>query len=464
MTSLSPDKLAEVAALLEKTSPELAARLVALFERVKVKGDPSIPSDALLKAVRESGIGLPQHMTRLPGFDRLFYEPFESLFQSPVPDARHLPGSLPRAGLKTVWELLTTEIAAEAHARLDPLVRAAILRGANQVARGHACEFRAALAAAFRQPQTLERWTDLIRRSGEDAGPQSVAARMPALLMAEHAARSDLAQVAGAGRDLPDGLVRGLGETLREVEADSAAAALELVLLAMSRCARPWQVLRVLTVASRDVTDRKLALTEFQLIGDRLIAMGGADFDLFAAAAAGQPFDPGTLVTAVEQFGNLVAGFLRQDVLSPDGPWRRDLQKLQSDASERLEAVCRRAATLTEQALPVDRVRLKNVGLVDRPRTHQELRMDRVEQLPGYYTFLRDVRLFAGAAGFSGARERAVREIDQHLNTVRDALLAARGADGRGAAFDQWVRVMAQLVEAFESGDAARTFERRMAA
>jgi hypothetical protein len=465
MNDLTPEKLDEVARLLSKTSPQTAARLVAMFERVKVKGVEAIPTSALLDAVRVSGVSLPAQMNRMPGFDRLFFEPFEDLFEAAGPAAgqRPLPGHLPREGLKPVWERLAQEVAPQLHEALDPQVRAAVLRGAMGQAAGLTARFRDAVAEALARPGAAQRWTSVM--CADPGSPVTqVAARLPGLLLAESRARPLLAEARSHPKDMPDTLVKAFAETLRTLEATSAQAALELMLLAMSDLAKPWQALRILAAASKGVTDRKLALTEFQVVGERLLAQGQRELDQMAAAAGGQPFGSAALVHTVERFGNLVSGMLREDVLAQDGPWRAGLQKLQSAAAARLEALCQRAEALTDSYLPIDRVRLKGAGLVDRPRTSAELRMDKVDQLPTLYAFLRDVRLFASAAGFSGARDKAVRAIERHLDTVRTGLLAVRDGSPRGTHHDQWTRVTLTLMAAFESEDAARTFERRLAA
>jgi hypothetical protein len=464
MTDLTPEKLDEVARLLGKTSPQTAARLVAMFERVKVKGVEAIPTSALLDAVRVSGVALPAQMSRTPGFDRLFFEPFEDLFEaSGGSGAAPLPGYLPREGLKEVWERLASDMCPALHDELDPQVRAAVLRGAGAQAAALVARFRDAIADLFARPGAIQRWTAVMCADPRTPVAQ-VAARLPALLLAETRARPLLAEARSHARDIPDSLVRSFAETLRAVEATSAQAALELVLLAMSELAKPWQGLRILAAASKGVNDRKLAQTEFQVVGERLLAMGQREIDRIAAATGGQPFGSTELVHTVERFGNLVTGMLREEVLAPDGPWRTGLQKLQTNAASRLESLCQRAEGLTDSYLPIDRVRLKGAGLVDRPRTSAELRMDKVDQLPTLYTFLRDVRLFAAAAGFSGARDKAVRAIERHLETVRTGLLAVRDGSPKGTHHDQWARVTLALMAAFESEDAARTFERRLAA
>lgn len=460
MSQLTPEKLAEVAALLEKTSPQMAARLVTMFERVKVKGNQAIPTEALLTAVRESGLGLPARLERVPGFDRLFFEPFEHLFEPHDAEGGPLPGFLPRAGLKQVWEILSDEIAPDLHDRFEPVVKAAVLRGAMDHARNVVAEFRDRLVDMLDQPGEPARWSKALSACPEGAFSR----RLPALLLAEHLARPDIATARTQPRDLPDAVVAALSETLRVIEARSGDAALELVLLVMGHLHKPWQALRILAGASKGVTDRKLALTEFQTIGDRLLAMAAREKALFDIAARGGPFGSAALVRAVERFGDLVNGMLREQVLDRDGPWRKALQALQTTAAARLEAVCQRAVAMAGQGLPVDRIRLKGAGLVDRPRHKAPLRMERLDALPAHLTFLRDVRLFASAAGFAAARDQAARAVQLHLDTVRDGLIAVRADPDRGPHHAQWVQAVSTYIEALEGEDSARLFERRAAA
>jgi hypothetical protein len=155
---------------------------------------------------------------------------------------------------------------------------------------------------------------------------------------------------------------------------------------------------------------------------------------------------------------------LREQVLAPDGPWRKVLQKQQAKAADHLQAICQRAAALAESALPVDRVRLRTAGLVDMPRYTAPLRMDRVEQLVSHAAFLKEVRLYAPAAGFGAARDNAAKALTRHFDQVRNGLLDVRLDPSRGPNYASWVRALATLIATFEDEDASRLFERRAAA
>ena len=109
MTELTPEKIKELTSLMANAPPATAARLLAMFERMKIMGNQVIPSNDLISAMREAGMTQANSgsitTVRLPSFERLFFEPFEKLFENDTLD-RILPGSLPRAGVREVWYLI----------------------------------------------------------------------------------------------------------------------------------------------------------------------------------------------------------------------------------------------------------------------------------------------------------------------------------------------------------------------
>jgi hypothetical protein len=148
MTDLTPEKIKELSALLAKAPPATAARLLAMFERMKVKGSEIIPGDELIAAMREAGmtktVGASGFAVRLPTFERLFFEPFENLLENGPLD-QMLPGSLPRSGLREVWLLIAGHFAPDDLVDLEPHAKAAILRGDMTNARRMALQLRTEL-------------------------------------------------------------------------------------------------------------------------------------------------------------------------------------------------------------------------------------------------------------------------------------------------------------------------------
>ena len=55
MTELTPEKIKELTSLMANAPPATAARLLAMFERMKIMGNQVIPSNDLISAMREAG-------------------------------------------------------------------------------------------------------------------------------------------------------------------------------------------------------------------------------------------------------------------------------------------------------------------------------------------------------------------------------------------------------------------------
>lgn len=459
MTELTPEKIKELTSLMASAPPETAARLMAMFERMKVKGSAIIPSNDLIAAMREAGMtqasGASGTSVRLPSFERLFFEPFENLFENGRLD-QLLPGSLPRAGLREVWLLVAGLFVPDELVEIEPHGTAAVLCGDMDKARELALELRTALLAVLKGFPN-----HAIAKHAKSPEAKVVLLRLVPLLLAEAIGREVWASAFGSKGELSEHGVSTLCANVRQLEDQNPDAARELLLLTMCTLPRPCEALRVLNKASYGVDDRRLDVTEFAVIGRRIIAIASRAAEMIEQASQSGRFDGALLATTVDHYNQNLHGLEREAHLAPDGPWRRATLAVRSRVGNRLEVICQRATQSLEMALPTERTQRQGFAWTIEPRFNVELDPARIEIAVQGLAFIASARLFAPLAGFGAPREKATKHATAYLDTVCEALLRLLRSPNKPANLPEWVHATASLIEAFEGVKAAHVFERR---
>jgi hypothetical protein len=465
MLELTPEKVKEIGALVANATPATAARMLAMFERVKVKGSQAIPINVLISALRDAGIahvvGKAMGVARLPSFQRMFFEPFERLFENgELQDL--LPGSLPRSGLAEAWEHIASWFASEAVREHEPVATAAILSGDIATAYEHAAQLRAELLI------NLSRYGNAtIAQHASTPACKAVMQRLVPLLTAEAAGREiwrDAGAENGKVSDLNDLSVAGLDALVRQFEDQNPEAARELLLLTMANLPRPHQALRVLNKVSLGVDDRKLDMTEFAVIGRRPIAVAQREADKVEAAFTTGQFDGQELARTVDRYNQCLHGLERETRLATDGPWRHSVVELRSKVGKRLELLCQHTSTLLETALPLQRLQRPSLAWVQEPRLDNPIDSEKVKGAVCHLHFIGASRLFAPLAGFGAPRQQAYSHALAHLDLVRDALLKANKLGHKPRHLADWIVATRDIIEAIDGTEAAQIFDRRIAA
>ncbi len=462
MTVLTDDKIAALKALLLSTPPATAGKLWALLERMKVQGVQSIPTGELLNAMREAGIpssfATGQGHTRVLSFDRLFFEPFENLFEN-GPLHRLMPGSLPRIGLGPVWKLIIGQLAPDAYVDLEPLGTAASLRGDMGQARDYAQKMRTELLSNI-QDIPSERLSALSKM------PEAshVLGRLIPLLQAEKAGREIWTGVQSLRGDMHEQSILRLATAVKEAENTNPQTAAEILLLTMSVLPKPYQALRVLQRVSRGVDDRKIDTTHFAVVGRRVIALLRREGTVIEHAALGGTFDVDAVAVAIDRHNKLVHGMTRDTILSPNGPWRQELTAICGQVGSRLEMICHAAVKALDQALPMDMVRKKNAGMLTEPRYSAPIDPAKVEVARCHMQFLVATRLLAPLAGFGGFRDNASRTSAGQLDAVCEGLVRVAREGETSPHFQDWINAVSTLINALDGQLPAKNFERRMSA
>ncbi len=462
MTVLTDDKIAALKALLLSTPPATAGKLWALLERMKVQGVQSIPTGELLDAMREAGIPYSfamgnAHM-RVLSFDRLFFEPFENLFEN-GPLHRLMPGSLPRIGLGPVWRLIIGQLAPDAYVDLEPLGTAASLRGDMTQAREYAEKMRSELLDNIQEisPERLSALSKMPEAS-------HVLGRLIPLLSAERLGRQIWTGVQSLRGDMHEQSIQRLAAVVKEAENENPQIATEILLLTMSVLPKPYQALRVLQRVSRGVDDRKLDTTHYAIIGRRVIALLRREGAVIEHAALGGTFDVDAVKAAIDRHNKLVHGMTRDTILSQSGPWRQELNAICSQVGSRLEMICHAAVKALDVALPMALVRKKNAGSLSEPRYGAPIDPVKVEVARCHMQFLVASRLLAPLAGFGGFRDNASRTCIGQLDTICEGLVRVAREGETSPYFLDWINATSILINALDGPLPAKNFERRVTA
>jgi hypothetical protein len=459
MTEMTPEKLKELSALMAGAPPETAARLLAMFERMKVKGSEIIPSNDLIAAMRDAGMtvsaGQSSGSVRLPSFDRLFFEPFESLFENGA--MYHLlPGGLPRIGLKEVWLLVAGHIATDDMVELEPHATAAILRGDMERARELACQLRICVR------KNLSGFSnEAIAKLAKTPESKAILLRLAPLLEAEACGRDIWASEINAKGEISDQGLSALCAIIRHLEGEQSLAALELLLLTMSILSRSCGALRMLNKISANSDDVRLDAGGFASVGRRILAMAKRAADMIDVAATSGIFNGQDLAATVERYNQSATGLEREVNLAPDGPWRREILATRKKASTHLELICQRATQNLEIALPVERTQKVGFLWTHEPRFHAIMEGAHLELAIQGLAFIAASRLFAPLAGFGAPREIAAKQAATYLDNVCEAVLHASRLPHKPANLQLWVQSTAKLIEALSGPKDARVFTQR---
>lgn len=460
MTVLTDDKIAALKALLLSTPPATAGKLWALLERMKVQGVQSIPTGELLGAMREAGIPSgfatgKAHM-RILSFDRLFFEPFENLFEN-GPLHRLMPGSLPRIGLGPVWKLIIGQLAPDAYVDLEPLGTAASLRGDMTQAREYAEKMRSELLDNIQEiaPERLSALSKMPEAS-------HILGRLIPLLSAEKVGREIWTGVQSLRGDMHEQSILRLATAVKEAENVNPQTATEILLLTMSILPKPYQALRVLQRVSLGVDDRKLDTTHFAVVGRRVIALLRRESTVIEHAAMGGTFDVDAVKAAIDRHNKLVHGMIRDAIMVPNGPWSQELTAIRGQVGSRLEMICHAAIKSLDRALPIGMVRKKNAGMLTEPRYNSAIDPVKVEVARCHMQFLVASRLLAPLAGFGGFRDNASRTSVGQLDAICEGLVRVAREGETSPHFQDWINATSTLINALDGPLPAKNFERRI--
>lgn len=460
------DKNQALASYLATLPPNVAGQLLNLLERHKaVGGATDFPLPLLIEAMRGAGLVQAAAQTgaeRVWSVQRLFFDPYEGLIDVPRAGEPHLPSSLPRDILDSLWAWIVEEVAPAEIAELGPDVQAALLAGDLERARERFQPVKRAIAARI----ALALETDLARPAARRLGSEAAVAAAGLLrrLVAADAMLRDASAVVPArdAADLSEAQVTALVHAHRDLADVSGDAADGLLLWSMGRLSKPWLLFRVVRILAPRVDEEMLASTELGMLFDRFFAECERLQKRFEQAQKRGAFDGAELTADVARFTALTTGVRRDGALERNRGWDKRLRSMLIAAGDALGAVAKRSESLLETAFPLERVRNQRKLPAQHPRLQPPMNARQVDVAIAHLAFLAGVRFTAAAAAFGAVRETAFRACSDALEKRRDGLLDQLHDKVFMPESPVWAAALLAATEALEGHEAATVFRRRV--
>lgn len=450
------DKIKE---MILRANPSVAASLLARLEQMQISGKVNFPIDDLMEIARQKTQEFDGDIERIPSASRMFFAPFESLFEDNLNGEMTLPGSFDRSVLKTIWNVISENIAKTYFDNLVPKLKAALACNDMRSAKHLARKLR---EIAF--GEICETENKQILHAIDNSISKESAIRFVNLLAVEHEARSrDISIEIDVG-DINDAEIREYVNFLTILDERDLNLAADFMLCLMGNTKKPWAVLRIIKSAVLGINDRKLAATAYSVVGDRLLAMMRRRADAFSRLRKSIKISGVALAEEIENYNQISIGIERSNILVDGGPWMIRLKENRSKAAQMFNEFCERAENSISNAFPLDRGRIKGVGAFDIPRCQADLNMEKVELAIEFGIFIRETRLFAPNAGFGAARESAHKLMLRHCDNLKSGMIAIMGHEDRGKYFDKWADIAVEIVAIIEDEAAAKSLERKFAA
>ncbi len=463
------DKSRALTAYLATLPPSVAGQLLTLLERHKAAGGGTdFPLPQLIEAMREAGLvqaAATRGVDRVWSVERLFFEPYEGLIDVPREGEPHLPHSLPRNVMDSLWAWIVEEVAPDEIAELGPDVQAALIAGDLERARERFQPVKRAIASRIALALETDLKRPASRRLGTDAAV--AAAQVLRRLVAADAMLADPAAIIPpphAG-DLSPAQVTALVNHHREMSDVSADAADGLLLWSMGRLAKPWLLFRVVRILAPRADEDVLATTELGMLFDRFFAECERLQKRFETALKRGTFQAAELTADVDRFTALTTGLRREGMLERNRGWDKRLRSMLIVSGDALGGVAKRSLDLLETALPLEKVRNLRKLPAQHPRLTPPLDARRLEIALAHMGFLSGVRFTASAAAFGADRDNAFRACADAVEKRRDGFLdQLHDKVFLPQTTETWASALIAMSEALEGPEAATVFRRRVAA
>jgi len=411
--------------------PKVLSPLAMAVERDRLMGRSDLPHDMIMEGLRPALRRAEAKPQRVPTPLRLFCVPFEDLIvpgprpnQAPSLQKKH--GRIFRSSIQPIWHWLGSELLPHLHNEQCRALTHAILEGDQKKIRHEAEELHRTGAAAIQRALSgVEVDSPRHRRLAERLGGTHVVedAREMAWVL----------EAAGELLDLQDRLERPVEEfdpnlaepvrrtydMLAEHMPDSAPYA---VLVAMGRLRKPWQILRVVKIISRNETDFLASRTDLRVIGDLLMSDLEDVADAVAATDA-RDFDPQDLIDHLRVFTELSGGITKEMGLRKEGEWGQRLVKARGRISDAMDSLMERAPKEVGKAIPFNRMGTYGGRGAKKPDVSNHPNAERSEQALKLAQLIGGARPYASAGAFSVAYNEATGELREVLTTYANQIV-----------------------------------------
>lgn len=450
-------KFKEISALLDVVSPSAAVDLVRQFEAMRLKGELDIEIDRLIEPIRAKLQGFEGEIKRMPGIDRLFFEPISPLLES-GDDKNLIPGSFPRQYLARIWKIIESDLGKECLSLLEPKINESVL--SNNYLLSHQ------LANILRKTvlTNLKQYGKYGLSQFDKSIPEAISERFYNLLILEERATEakisiftdiDLVHPNSQGQFL---------SLLKKLEKEDQNLAAEYMLIMMATSKKPWHVFRFFKEITSMPNDIKLSVSVFETIGTRLFKILERIISDFEISFKSEKFDGKKLSGQVEIYNQINQGIERESILSPAGPWRKILNKIRSNASIIFNEICEKALEETLRAFPTSKQMVKGSGMLELCLTNTEIPEAKIQKSFEFVKFIKHVRLFAPLAGIGATRDKIEKKLIAHLETCQQGLIIEMKNEDLGRHFNLWVDRVAELTKFIDDETASRAFKKRISA
>ncbi len=319
---MGDDKPRKLKAFLEGLPERIVRQLTQAVERDQVSGGKDLPHGMLLDGLRPTLAAAENRVNRTPTPMRLFCMPFEDLLVAARREKR--VGRIARSSLMPIWEWLAADLMPSLFRDHYDRLTVAILENDAAKTRQISNELHAAGAAAISRaleaaPEGSARYKEIAEcLGGEDAvkDAEDICKVLEAAPEVLDLREVFLAPVKTLTPDLLNEL-RSHYDLLAEHMPDSARF---LVVVAMCRLARPWEILRAGAVLSKRNDDSLLARTDLGLIGELLFG-DLEDAIAYFEVQDSRTFDPDEALYKLTNFARLSQGVANELEILKDGPW-----------------------------------------------------------------------------------------------------------------------------------------------
>lgn len=435
----------------------LAARLAQAVEADRLNEGHALPHDLILEGLRP--VLRQGHSQRMPGPMRLFCRPFEDLLTS-TPRNKKQKGVIARASIVPVWNWLHDDLLpAETRSYADnikPFVFA--YRMVDAVAR--AADFWTLASATMLQALSTEAGRKAARTALIDEVTIADAQEMALLL-------SVGVKITSLQDKLPhriEAMTETLAWTFRELYdwliANVPDAAPFVAVMAMNRCEKPWEALRLPLLISRQTSDTLISSTDMGLVGEILV--GEIDAHAEAIRSARHPVaDTAALTRHIELFAEVSNGLVKEVGVRRDGKWGQRLLSDRSAIADVMEGLMQRAVKEILAALAMQKGNFGKGARV--PDVSRPVDQEKAQRAFGYARLVVGCRGFAAAGSFAAAQKDAFDKLAAELKVYdEDIVRELRAADSEHRPrVEQHFEVAATLTAIIFSEEEADLLRRR---
>jgi hypothetical protein len=417
---------------LRQLSPGARALLIAELERTLLRGDEVPGGDLVLQevrqAVRESGVSAP----RIGNPARLFFYRVEPFLVDDSSALKH-QGRIARAAIEPIWAWIGRDLLpAEAKTYAEKISSALLAGGDSATCDRLTCEFQDRVAERIQHVLAATASDEKMRRRlagqiGTNTAIDDVR-DLSAILQAREALALIGDRLPGHVRNLADAQLDAVKAALDYPAARWASILPYALVLAMSRLAAPWQLIRLAVKAAQSDDAARIAATPYAtavtiVLADIERMVGELKADLKRGGGA-------PMTSLLKGIHDSARGVRTELDLPVDSPWGRQLAALRADISTILKAEIESAPGRVRRLL--------------RPRPVSEivagttLDPSDVADTEALIQLLVACRTYASELAVSEMTTRAHGELQQYLDTGTKTLLEGlRSAGGADRPFRQ---------------------------